>query len=78
IQGPRNYQSLLVHRARMEGFVVFDYQDRYMQAAQEMAAWMMAGKLKNKETIVEGIETFPDTMLRLFSGEKMGKLVLKA
>lgn len=78
IQGPRNYLSLLVHRARMEGFVVFDYQDRYMQAAQEMAAWMMAGKLKNKETIVEGIETFPDTMLRLFSGEKMGKLVLKA
>ncbi|MEL7531717.1 MAG: NADP-dependent oxidoreductase [Bacteroidota bacterium] len=78
IEGPRNYLSLLVNRARMEGFVVFDYQDRYMQAAQEMAGWMMQGKLKSRETIVEGIETFPDTMLRLFSGEKLGKLVLKA
>jgi NADPH-dependent curcumin reductase CurA len=77
IQGPSNYLSLLVNRARMEGFVVFDYRKRYMEAVQAMAGWMQESKLKSKEFIVEGLETFPETMLRLFSGEKQGKLVLK-
>ncbi|MEO1449900.1 MAG: NADP-dependent oxidoreductase [Bacteroidota bacterium] len=77
VQGPKNYLSLLVHRARMEGLVVFDYADRYHLAAREMAGWMMQGKLKHKETVFEGLENFPEVFLRLFSGEKLGKLVLK-
>jgi NADPH-dependent curcumin reductase len=77
IQGPRNYLSLLVHRATMKGMLVFDYADRYAQAAQEMAGWMAAGKLKSREHIVEGLETFPDTFLKLFKGENLGKLILK-
>jgi NADPH-dependent curcumin reductase CurA len=77
MRGPSNYMSLLVNRARMEGFVVFDYSDRYMEAATEMATWMMEGKLKSREDIVEGIETFPETLLKLFTGENVGKLVLK-
>ncbi len=77
IKGPANYLSLLVNRASMTGMVVFDYAERYGQAACEMAGWMAAGKLKSREDIVEGLETFPDTLLRLFKGENTGKLVLK-
>ena len=77
MKGPSNYMSLLVNRARMEGFVVFDYADRYMEAAMEMAGWMAEGKLKTREDIVEGFETFPETLLKLFKGENIGKLVLK-
>ena len=77
INGPTNYLSLLVNRARMEGMVVMDYAKDYGKAAQEMGQWMAQGKLKSREDIYEGIENFYETFLRLFSGEKMGKLVLK-
>jgi NADPH-dependent curcumin reductase CurA len=76
-KGPAHYMALLVDRARMQGFVVFDYRDRYLEAAIEMAGWMAAGRLKTKEDIVEGLETFPDTLLKLFKGENLGKLVIK-
>jgi NADPH-dependent curcumin reductase CurA len=77
MKGPSNYMSLLVYRASMTGMVVFDYASRYAEAAREMAGWMAAGKLKTREDIVEGLETFPETLLKLFKGENTGKLVLK-
>lgn len=77
IKGPSNYLSLLVNRATMQGMVVFDYANRYGEAAREMGRWPAEGKLKGKEDIYEGIENFPQTFQRLFSGEKLGKLVLK-
>ncbi len=77
IQGPSNYMALLVFRARMEGFLVMDYIKDFSKAGQEMAHWMAKGQLKSREDIYEGIENFHDTFLRLFSGEKLGKLVLK-
>ncbi|MGA9544996.1 MAG: NADP-dependent oxidoreductase [Candidatus Sulfotelmatobacter sp.] len=77
VQGPRNYLSLLVSRATMKGMLVFDYADRYAQAREEMAGWIAAGKLKSREDIVEGLETFPDTFLKLFRGDNFGKLILK-
>ena len=77
IQGPKNYLSLLVNRARMEGIVVFDYADRYPIAITEMAGYLKDGKMKSKEDIVVGIETFPETLLKLFNGENFGKLVLQ-
>lgn len=77
MKGPSNYMSLLVNRARMEGFVIFDYADRFREAAMEMAGWMMEGRLKSREDIVEGFETFPETLLKLFEGDNIGKLVLK-
>jgi NADPH-dependent curcumin reductase CurA len=78
IKGPSNYLSLLVNRASMTGMVVFDYADRYAEAAREMAGWIAAGKLVSKEDVVEaGIDAFPDVLLKLFKGENVGKLVLK-
>jgi len=76
VQGPKNYMSLLVSRARMEGFVVFDYADRYDSAVREMAGWLKDGRLKSREDIVEGLETFPETLIKLFKGGNTGKLML--
>jgi NADPH-dependent curcumin reductase CurA len=78
MRGPSNYMSLLVNRARMQGFVVLDYLDRYADAQREMAAWIAAGELIAREDVVEGFETFPEALTRLFAGENVGKLVLKA
>ena len=77
VQGPKNYLSLLVNRARMEGIVVFDYADRYHLAVAEMAGYLKDGRMKSKEDIVEGINTFPEALIKLFTGENFGKLVLK-
>jgi NADPH-dependent curcumin reductase CurA len=77
MKGPANYMSLLVSRASMTGFLVFDYADRYAEAARELGGWMAEGKLKSREQVVEGLETFPDTLLMLFRGENNGKLVLQ-
>ncbi len=76
--GPRNYMNLLVQRARMEGFVVFDYADRYGEAVRELAGWLRDGRLQAREdVVVGGVADFPDTLLRLFRGENTGKLVLQ-
>ncbi len=76
--GPANYMSLLVNRARMEGFVVFDYVDRFPEAVAEMSGWLREGKLQSREDVVAGtVADFPDTLLRLFRGENTGKLVLQ-
>ena len=77
VQGPKNYLSLLVNRALMQGIVVFDYADRYHIAVAEMAGYLKDGRMKSREDVVHGIEQFPDALLKLFSGENFGKLVLQ-
>ena len=78
VQGPKNYMSLLVHRARMEGFVIFDYTDRFPQAIAELAGYVKDGRLKTREDIVDGgVAAFPQTLNKLFAGENCGKLVLR-
>jgi NADPH-dependent curcumin reductase CurA len=78
VEGPRNYLSLLVNRARMEGLVVFDYAARYGEAVAEMAGYLKDGRMKSKEDVVRGgVVAFPATLNRLFSGENFGKLVLE-
>lgn len=77
VQGPKNYLSLLVNRARMEGIVVFDYADRFPLAVAELAGYLKDGRMKSKEDIVEGLASFPEALLKLFSGANFGKLVLK-
>ena len=77
IQGPKNYMSLLVNRARMEGMVVFDYADRFPQAVAELAGYLKDGRMKSREDVMKGLDNFPEALLKLFSGENFGKLVLE-
>jgi NADPH-dependent curcumin reductase CurA len=76
-RAPQNYLSLLVHSARMEGFVLFDFRQRYAEAVLALAGWRAEGRLKLFEDIVDGIESFPDALLKLFCGENRGKLMIK-
>ena len=77
VQGPKNYLSLLVNRARMEGIVVFDYADRYPIAIAEMAGYLKDGRMKSREDVMVGLDTFPESLVKLFTGENFGKLVLQ-
>ncbi len=78
VQGPKNYLSLLVNRARMEGIVVFDYADRFPAAVAELAGYLKDGRMKSKEDVVTGgVNAFPEALIKLFTGENFGKLVLQ-
>ena len=77
VQGPKNYLSLLVNRARMEGIVVFDYAERYHLAVAEMAGYLKDGRMTSREDVVTGLDNFPAALTRLFTGENFGKLVLQ-
>jgi len=61
----------------MEGFVLTDYMPRLDEAMRQLTKWMKEGKLIAKEQIEEGLETFPEVLLKLFHGENVGKLILK-
>ncbi len=75
--GPRNLSSLIINRARMEGFLVLDYLHRSDEAIQELSKWLIDGKIKHREDIQEGIENCPSTLNRLFTGQNIGKQILK-
>ncbi len=77
MKGPSHYMALLVQRARMQGFVVFDYQSRYAEAQAQLGRWLAEGKLHYREDVVEGLENAPRALLRLFDGSNTGKLVVK-
>jgi len=75
--GPRLLFHLVVKRARAEGFLVFDYTARYPEARERMAKWIREGRLKYRETVVDGIENAPKAFLSLFTGENIGKELVK-
>jgi NADPH-dependent curcumin reductase len=75
--GPKNYFNLTGRRGRMEGFLVFDYAPRYMEAIQALGAWLREGRIKQKEDVAIGLENAPKTLIRLFTGENFGKQLLK-
>ncbi|MEM1434212.1 MAG: NADP-dependent oxidoreductase [Pseudomonadota bacterium] len=77
IPGPKNYFNLVFRRARMEGFIVLDYQDRFPDAIEEMRGWAEQGLLSQEATVVEGFEKLPETLVGLFQGINTGKLMVK-
>ncbi len=78
IYGPTNYLALATMRARMEGFIIFDYADRYEAARTEMAGWLKDGSLKLRENIVDGtVEDYPNVLHRLYQGENTGKMLMR-
>jgi len=75
--GPRIQSLLLTNTALMKGFLVGDYQSRYNEALHELAEWLRDGKIKYAENIIEGFENTPEAFLGLFSGENLGKQLVK-
>ena len=61
----------------MEGFVVTKYQDRWNEAVLNLAQWVRDGKLKVKETVVEGLEATPQAFIDLFDGKNTGKMIIR-
>jgi NADPH-dependent curcumin reductase CurA len=77
LRGPANYMQLLVARATMTGFVIFDYAGRYAEGVAQLAKWLRSGELRSREHVVSGdVGDFPDVLLELFGGHNTGKLVL--
>src|SRR5262249_37966925 len=75
--GPRWLIALVAKQARVEGFLVFRFAERYQQAAAEMAPWVKSGKLKYREDIVEGFENLPKAFIGMLSGDNTGKRLVK-
>jgi NADPH-dependent curcumin reductase CurA len=76
--GPRNFRSILVNRLRVQGFIVFDFAERYGEALSELSQWYRDGRLRFREDIrAGGIDAYPDVLNLLFTGGNVGKLVLK-
>jgi hypothetical protein len=76
-EGPKNYLSLISKRARMEGFLILDYLDRFPEAQLKMFEWVLGGSIQHKEDIVDGLEHAGDALNLLFSGENSGKVIVK-
>jgi NADPH-dependent curcumin reductase len=77
VRGPKLYLRLAERNATMKGFVVTYYQSDFPSAEKEISDLIRAGKLKLPEHVVEGIERFPDAMLKLFNGGHIGNLVVR-
>jgi NADPH-dependent curcumin reductase CurA len=77
MHGIRPYMQLTIMRARMEGFIVLDYADRFAEGVQALATLMSKGKLTAAEDVQEGFENCPATLRRLFEGKNLGKQILK-
>lgn len=75
--GPRVERHLLVKRARMEGFVIFDHADRYADATAQLRTWIAQGDLTWREDILDGIESCPDALAGLYRGENDGKRLIR-
>jgi NADPH-dependent curcumin reductase CurA len=76
-QGPRLLWHLIVKRARAEGFLVFDFAERYGEAHRQIAEWLREGKLQYRETVVDGLEHAPRAFIGLFHGENLGKQLVR-
>ena len=77
IPGPVNLMNLVTQRARMEGFIVLDYMPRAAEAVSDLLGWIASGELKYQIDLQTGFENIPDTLQRLFTGQNLGKQLLK-
>jgi len=76
-QGPRQLAQLIVHRAKVEGFLVFDYAERFPEGLNELAAWLRDGKIRYRENVVDGLENAPDAFIGMMQGDNIGKQLVR-
>jgi NADPH-dependent curcumin reductase CurA len=72
-----SFGMILVKRLRVQGFIIIDYAPKFMEAAMQLGKWKMFGKIKDRETIVEGLAKTPEAINMLFSGGNIGKLIVR-
>ena len=77
LAGPKNYFNLIFKRSRMQGFLLHDYADRYVEAVQEMRGWVDQGLLHSRTTVIKGFRELPRALIRLFQGENIGKMMVE-
>jgi hypothetical protein len=75
--GPRNFINLIPQRGRVEGFILLDYRDRFLDAILQLGQWVQEGRIRYAEDIVDGLENAPAAFRRLFTGDNTGKLIVK-
>ena len=75
--GPKNLMNLITMRARMEGFIILDYLSRAPEAVSDLLQWIKQDELRYEIDLQQGFDKIPDTLQRLFSGENLGKQLLK-
>jgi NADPH-dependent curcumin reductase len=75
--GPRVERHLLVKRARMQGFVIFDHMDKYESSVAQLAAWVRGGQLRYAEDVLDGLDACPDALAGLYRGDNKGKRIIK-
>ena len=75
--GPRNLSALISKRGRMEGFIVLDYLKRSGEAIQDLATWLFEGKITYKVDVLDGLDSAPEALMRLFSGANTGKTMVR-
>jgi NADPH-dependent curcumin reductase CurA len=75
--GLASFGQLIIKRLRVEGFLCIDYLSRFMEAGKQLGMWKMTGKLKDRQTLVKGLENAPDAINMLFRGDNMGKLIVE-
>jgi NADPH-dependent curcumin reductase CurA len=77
VPGPYNFRNILTQRARIEGFIVLDYVDRFQKAIEDLRKWLAEGKIKYRVDLVDGLENVPRAINKLFDGGNKGKLIVK-
>lgn len=77
VPGPYNYSKILMKRVRVQGFIILDYIPRWSEAISDLGQWLNQGKIKYALEVIEGLENAPKAILKLFDGNKKGKLIVK-
>lgn len=72
-----DFGKVLARRLQVRGFIVTDFLPQWSEATEQLISWVMEGKLKHRETIIDGLEQAPIALNRLFTGDKMGKLMIR-
>ncbi|HSM42866.1 MAG TPA: NADP-dependent oxidoreductase [Afifellaceae bacterium] len=76
-QGMRLERAILVARAKVQGFIIFDYAERFPEALDDLRAWVKSGDLAWREEIVDGLENAPEALASLYRGANMGRLLVR-
>lgn len=77
MRGPGNFQNLLFKRVKLQGFIILDYIKRMPLATLRMMWWMRRGLIKDRSTIVKGLDSAPQALAQLFRGENTGKMLVE-